>query len=125
MAEILRRKVLHQFKKLHRTRLNTFKGDEYALKVVRAKINEEYRKNKDIMNYADIEKLNKTAQEVEQEIRKTVIQAVEKKPGIFALRITPEMLEDNATCGNSLSSDNNQSNLANKKPVCGENIKKL
>lgn len=35
------------------------------------------------------------------------------------------MLEDNATCGNSLSSDNNQSNLANKKPVCGENIKKL
>ncbi|XP_047360325.1 complex III assembly factor LYRM7 isoform X2 [Vespa velutina] len=124
MAEILRRKVLHQFKKLHRTRLNTFKGDEYALGVVRAKINEEYRKNKDIMNHAAIEELNKIAQEVEHEIRMTIIQAVEKKPGIFALRITPDMLTDNATCTSSFSSDNSQSNLANKKPICGENIKK-
>ncbi|XP_015171816.1 PREDICTED: complex III assembly factor LYRM7 [Polistes dominula] len=124
MAEILRREILHQFKVLHRTRLNTFKGDENALKVIRAKINEEYRKNKDITNQDTIKELNKLAQEVEHELRFGVIQATEKEPGVYALRITPEKLLDNATCENVSSSNNSKSKLLNKKSVCGENIKK-
>ncbi|XP_076765494.1 complex III assembly factor LYRM7 [Xylocopa sonorina] len=90
MADNLRRKVLHVFKKLHRTRMNTFQGDEHALKVTRNKINEEYKKYKNVTNPAAIEELNKFAEEVEHEIRTTVIQAVETEPGKFALRITPD-----------------------------------
>ncbi|CAL7940238.1 unnamed protein product [Xylocopa violacea] len=90
MADNLRQKVLHVFKKLHRTRMNTFQGDEHALKVTRNKINEEYKKYKNVTNPAAIEELNKFAEEVEHEIRTTVIQAVETEPGRFALRITPD-----------------------------------
>ncbi|XP_053986998.1 complex III assembly factor LYRM7 [Hylaeus volcanicus] len=99
MGGNLRRQVLCMFKKLHRTRMNTFKGDEHALKVVRNKINEEYKKNKNVTNTAAIEELNKFAQEVEHEVRTTVIQAVEKEPGKFALNITPDIkLMDNVPC---------------------------
>ncbi|XP_071564872.1 F-box only protein 27 isoform X2 [Temnothorax nylanderi] len=81
MAKCNTRLVLRVFKKLHRTRLKTFEGDEYALQVVRDKINNEYRKYKNVTNQAAIEELNKFAQEVEYEVRTTVIQAVETAPG--------------------------------------------
>ncbi|XP_031848181.1 complex III assembly factor LYRM7 [Nomia melanderi] len=97
MGDNLRKQVLSTFKKLHRTRMNTFNGDEVALTVTRNKINEEYKKYKNVTNTAAIEELNKFAEEVEHEVRTTVIQAVEKEPGKFALRITPDKLVDNAS----------------------------
>lgn len=124
MCACLCKGILHQFKTLHRTRLNTFKGDENALKVIRAKINEEYRKYKDVTNQGAIKELNKFAQEVEHELRLSVIQAIEKEPGVYKLRITPNVLLDNATCGDISSSNNSQSKLVNKKSVCRENIEK-
>ncbi|XP_076293538.1 complex III assembly factor LYRM7 isoform X2 [Lasioglossum baleicum] len=90
MGDNLRRQVLRTFKLLHQTRMNTFQGDEHALTVVRNKINEEYKKYKNVTNSAAIEELNKFALEVEHELRTAVIQAVEKKPGVFALRITKD-----------------------------------
>ncbi|KAG5322963.1 LYRM7 factor, partial [Pseudoatta argentina] len=87
--------ILRVFKKLHRTRLKTFEDDEYALQVVRDQINKEYKKHKNITNQAVIKELNKFAQEVECEIRTTVIQAVETAPGRVALRLTPDVLVDN------------------------------
>lgn len=117
MADILRREVLRHFKKLHRTRLNTFKGDEHALKVVRDKINEEYRKHKNITDEATIKELHKFAQEVEHEVRTNVIQVVEKEPGVVALRITPDVLLDNATCNNSSTQCENQNNTLNDTSV--------
>ncbi|XP_020300224.1 complex III assembly factor LYRM7 [Pseudomyrmex gracilis] len=95
MNEFLRREVLQVFKKLHRTRLKKFEGDEHALQVVRSKINEEYRKYKNVKNQAAIEELNKFAQEVEQEMRTTIIQAVETAPGRLTLNITSDVLVDN------------------------------
>ncbi|XP_018047254.1 PREDICTED: complex III assembly factor LYRM7 isoform X1 [Atta colombica] len=95
MGESLRREILRVFKKLHRTRLKTFEGDEYALQVVRDQINKEYRKYKNVTNQAVIEELNKFAQEVEYEIRTTVIQAIETAPRRVALRLTPDVLVDN------------------------------
>ncbi|XP_018403695.1 PREDICTED: complex III assembly factor LYRM7 isoform X2 [Cyphomyrmex costatus] len=95
MGESLRREILRVFKKLHRTRLKTFDDDEYALQVVRDEINKEYKKYKSVTNQAVIKELNKFAQEVEHEIRTTVIQAVEKTPGRLALRLTPDVLVDN------------------------------
>ncbi|XP_012140281.2 complex III assembly factor LYRM7 isoform X3 [Megachile rotundata] len=79
----LRRKVLQTFKKLHRTRMNTFNGDERALKVIRHKINTEYKKFKHVTNKVAIEELNKFAEEVEYEIRTTVVQAIQTEPGKF------------------------------------------
>lgn len=116
MADVLRREVLHHFKKLHRTRLNKFQGDNHALKVVRDRINEEYRKNINITNEAAVKELNKFAQEVEHELRTNIIQAVRKKPGVLSLRITPDVLLDNATC--------DPVNSENKTSVCDKNSKK-
>ncbi|XP_012215587.1 complex III assembly factor LYRM7 [Linepithema humile] len=97
MGGSLRREVLRVFKKLHRTRLKTFEGDEHALQVIRNKINEEYRKYKNVTNSAAIEELNKFALEVEHEVRTTVIQVVETAPGKVALKLTPDVLVDNVS----------------------------
>ncbi|XP_003397697.1 complex III assembly factor LYRM7 isoform X1 [Bombus affinis] len=94
MGDNLRLKVLRTFKKLHRTRMATFQGDDHALQVTRNKLNEEYKKYKNVTNPAAIEELNKFAEEVEYELRTTVIQAVETKPGTFELRLTPDKLID-------------------------------
>ncbi|XP_015440065.1 PREDICTED: complex III assembly factor LYRM7 [Dufourea novaeangliae] len=59
MGDNLRRQVLNTFKKLHRTRMNTFKGDEHALTVVRNKINEEYKKYKQVTNSTTIEEVTR------------------------------------------------------------------
>ncbi|XP_061935953.1 complex III assembly factor LYRM7 isoform X1 [Apis cerana] len=83
MGDNLRQKILQTFKKLHRTRMKTFQGDEHALQVLRNKINEEYKKYKNVTNTAAIEELNKFAEEVEHEVRTTIVQAVETKPGHF------------------------------------------
>lgn len=104
------------FKKLHRTRLKTFEGDERALQVVRSKINEEYRKYKYVTNPAAIEELNKFAIEVENEVRTTVIQVVETAPGRVALRLTPDVLLDNVPY-----KDQNDNNNGNKQ--CKNEIK--
>ncbi|XP_029162338.1 complex III assembly factor LYRM7 isoform X2 [Nylanderia fulva] len=95
MGDSLRREVLRVFKQLHRTRLKTFANDDHALQIVREQINNEYRKYKNVTNQATIKELNKFAQEVEHEVRTTVIQVVETTPGRVALRLTPDVLVDN------------------------------
>lgn len=51
--------VLQWFKKLHRTRLNVFKGDEKALTAGRLRINEEFKKNKEVQNEEAIKAVSK------------------------------------------------------------------
>lgn len=51
--------VLQCFKKLHRTRLNVFKGDEKALTAGRLRINEEFKKNKEVQNEEAIKAVSK------------------------------------------------------------------
>ncbi|KAM0728197.1 Complex III assembly factor LYRM7 [Formica fusca] len=115
MGDCLRREVLRVFKKLHRTRLKTFEGDEHALQVVRKKINDEYRKYKNVTNQAAIEELNKFAQEVEYEVRTTVIQVVETAPGKVALRLTPDVLVDNVLYKDQ---ENNNTGKENRTQTC-------
>ncbi|XP_011304195.1 complex III assembly factor LYRM7 [Fopius arisanus] len=95
MSVELRREVLKVFKKLHRTRLSTFEGDQKALHLTRQRINEEYRKYRNVTNQETIVELNKLAQDVDHEIRTTVVQAMEKKPGTYELKIREEHLIDN------------------------------
>ncbi|XP_029038596.1 complex III assembly factor LYRM7 [Osmia bicornis bicornis] len=124
MGDILRREVLHVFKKLHRTRMNTFKGDEHALKVIRDKINEEYKKYKHVTNSAAIEELNKFAEEVEHEVRTTVIQAVETEPGRFELRITSDTaLVDNVPYMDSEGPDQVKSDKQDNSPCSNTSSK--
>ncbi|XP_017759177.1 PREDICTED: complex III assembly factor LYRM7 [Eufriesea mexicana] len=113
MGDNLRRKVLQTFRKLHRTRMSVFVGDEHALEVTRNRINEEYRKYKNVTNAAAIEELNKFAEEVEHEMRTTIIQAVEKEPGKYELRIRPDTLIDNVPYidNNKQCSRNNEKNV--------------
>lgn len=49
-TQLLSFQVLQTFKKLHRTRMKVFAGDERALVAGRLKINEEFQKNKHVAN---------------------------------------------------------------------------
>ncbi|KAK9880488.1 hypothetical protein WA026_011730 [Henosepilachna vigintioctopunctata] len=89
---MLKRQVLQSFKSLHKTRKTIFKGDTLALERARLKINEEYKKNKNIQN-DKIEQMIMFANEVENELRKNVIQAIEVEPGKYKACITEETLK--------------------------------
>ncbi|KAG9431362.1 complex III assembly factor LYRM7 isoform X4 [Apis mellifera carnica] len=92
--------------------MKTFQGDEHALQVLRNKINEEYKKYKNVTNTAAIKELNKFAEEVEHEVRTTIVQAVETKPGHFELRITPDTtLVDNVPYKDEPCNRSNKDNL--------------
>ncbi|XP_043478717.1 complex III assembly factor LYRM7 [Leptopilina heterotoma] len=101
MSGNLRKEVLKIFKTLHRTRLNTFQNDEHALQVVRKKINDEYRKNMNIGDTETIKQLNETALAVEKEVRTKIIQAVQKEPGKFEVRVKKDNLIDNSAMPDS------------------------
>ncbi|XP_053603720.1 complex III assembly factor LYRM7 [Plodia interpunctella] len=86
----LRSMVLHTFKKLHRTRMKVFSGDEKALTAARVKINEEFNKNKHVTEEDAIKAMIKLGEDVERELRTQVIQAREIKPGVFEARINED-----------------------------------
>ncbi|XP_026755619.1 complex III assembly factor LYRM7 [Galleria mellonella] len=89
----LRKLVLQSFKKLHRTRIKVFEGDEKALTAARIKINDEYRKNKHVKDEVAIKAMVKFGEDVERELKTQVIQAREIKPGVYEARITEETLK--------------------------------
>ncbi|KAM3967256.1 complex III assembly factor LYRM7 [Aphomia sociella] len=89
----LRQLVLQSFKKIHRTRIKVFNGDERALLAARLKINEEYRKNKHVDDENSIKAMIKFGEDVERELRTQIIQAREIKPGVFEARITEDTLK--------------------------------
>ncbi|XP_066591684.1 complex III assembly factor LYRM7 [Prorops nasuta] len=118
MNDKLRREVLQIFKKLHRTRQVTFKDDTASLEVVRKKINDEYRKYKDVKNQAAIEELHKLAEDVEHELRTRVIQVVQSETNSrYEIRVRPETTVDNAllpTECSQLKSETNRSKERDK-----------
>ncbi|XP_053389980.1 complex III assembly factor LYRM7-like [Mercenaria mercenaria] len=67
--------VLSIFKQLHKTRKSVFNGDTYALGVVREKINEEFKSNKDVDDTQKIEELLTLAESTEHALRTMVVQA--------------------------------------------------
>nr|XP_014100319.1 complex III assembly factor LYRM7 [Bactrocera oleae]XP_036218547.1 complex III assembly factor LYRM7 [Bactrocera oleae] len=86
----LRREALRAFKKLHRTRQFVFQGDELTLKAGRKEINDQFRKNQNEKNEEEIKKMIQLAHDVDNELRTSVIQAVQEKEGVYKLRITEE-----------------------------------
>ncbi|KAJ8667168.1 hypothetical protein QAD02_008830 [Eretmocerus hayati] len=90
MSGSLRSEALRIYKKLHRTRLKTFGGDENALQITRTRLNDEFRKNKDLKDESVIREMIKIATEVEHQVRTTVVQCVEKSPGRYEAKITAD-----------------------------------
>lgn len=75
--------VLSGYKSLHRTAQLVFAGDEQALTAVRLRINDEFKKNKHIESGESTVEMLKFAQEVENELKTTVVQAKQKQPGVY------------------------------------------
>ncbi|XP_077296203.1 complex III assembly factor LYRM7 [Arctopsyche grandis] len=86
----LRNQVLNCFKKLHKARKLIFNGDDRALQMTRFQINDEFNKNKSIDDDAKIKELVEFGLAVEYELKTTVIQAKEVKPGVYEAKINPE-----------------------------------
>ncbi|XP_028136512.1 complex III assembly factor LYRM7 [Diabrotica virgifera virgifera] len=108
MSGPLRARVLQSFKNIHKTRKNIFDGDIIALTEARNKINEEYKKCKHVSDPGAIEELVKYSEEVEKELRTTVIQAKEVKPGVFEAKIRDETVKlENVPFNECASKQNN------------------
>ncbi|XP_054281107.1 complex III assembly factor LYRM7-like [Macrosteles quadrilineatus] len=90
MTSHLRREVLRAFKGLHKARKSVFEGDEHALQLTRAKINEEYQKNKHVEDKTKIEEMIKFSKDVETELKTTVVQAREVEPLKYEVRFRDE-----------------------------------
>lgn len=60
-----------------------FDQDLYALEEAKKQINEEFKKNKHVSNEGSIAALIKCAEDVEKELRLSVVQIAEKEPGKY------------------------------------------
>lgn len=76
-------KVLSGYKSLHKIARVVFAGDDVTLNAARLRINEEFKKNKHIDQADSIVEMLKFANEVENELKTTVVQAKQKKPGVY------------------------------------------
>ncbi|XP_069083411.1 complex III assembly factor LYRM7 isoform X2 [Pleurodeles waltl] len=90
-----RMKVLRLFKSLHRTRQQVFKNDDRALEAARQKINEEFKKNKNLTSTDKVAEQIKIGTDVEIFLRTSVIQGVHTDPNRIALMPRADVLLDN------------------------------
>lgn len=91
MSQNLRREVLAAFKSLHKARKSVFEGDNNALTKARMKINEEYKKCKNVTDSQAVEELIAHSKAVENELKFSVIQAREVKPGQYEVRLREDV----------------------------------
>ncbi|CAH0381875.1 unnamed protein product [Bemisia tabaci] len=86
----LKQEVLRAFKSLHRACMSKFEGDTRMLTAAREKINEEFKKHKHITSQTATQELIKVSREAENEIRTSLVQVKEIRPGHHEVKITPE-----------------------------------
>ena len=98
MASSLRRQVLSAYKQLHRARMTAFANDEVRLDGSRAKIREEFEKNRNLTDEAEIRKLVKHAELVADILVKRVVQVENVAEDRVALRLRPDNLVDVQAC---------------------------
>lgn len=75
--------MLKSYKNLRRITEEVFNEDVRAVQAAKNKINDEYRKNRDLTDEKEILERVKMANDVGRELKQNVIQAVEKEPGKF------------------------------------------
>lgn len=94
-----RHRVLACFKTLHKARKQVFDGDNAALNAGRIKINNEFRKNKDVTDITAIDELIKTAEETAQYLKATIVQMRQNEiTGTYELRLTKDSVLGDNTC---------------------------
>lgn len=93
----LRTRVLSCFKTLHRARQQVFVGDVAALSAGRHKINNEFAKNKEVVDEKAIKELVVIGEEAARFMKASVLQMqLNEKKGAYELRITKDtVLPDN------------------------------
>ncbi|XP_053688478.1 complex III assembly factor LYRM7 [Sabethes cyaneus] len=84
----LRKEALKLYKTLQRTKDQVFKGDRRTIEAARQRIREEFVKNKDLQSEKDIREKLKIAQDVDVELRSTVVQAVKVDENLYQAKIT-------------------------------------
>lgn len=90
--------MLKSYKSLHRTILQVFEDDSSTVKSARAKVREEFMKNANEKDTNKIEELLKVADDVQNVLRKDVVQAIKNEKGHYKLKLRAEHLRDNAGC---------------------------
>ncbi|KAJ7335635.1 hypothetical protein JRQ81_013576 [Phrynocephalus forsythii] len=89
-----RREILKLFRSLHKARQEVFKNDFRALEVVRLKINEEFKKNKEETSSERIAELKKIGSDVEVILRTSVVQGVHLDSDKMSLILRKDLLHD-------------------------------
>ena len=84
-------KALQLYKQLHRTSRKVFKGDPVALGAMSVKIREEYNKNRHVDNEKAISELIKFGQDVDEVLRKRVLQLEETEEKKYKANIREDM----------------------------------
>ncbi|KAI0211150.1 hypothetical protein LSAT2_004047 [Lamellibrachia satsuma] len=94
----LRSRVLASFRTLHEARKQVFVGDIEMLSAGRNKINEEFKKNKDVADAEEIEQMIKLAEDSAVCLRTMVVQAeYNDDKDAYQLKITKDTtLQKNA-----------------------------
>ncbi|XP_055610629.1 complex III assembly factor LYRM7 [Uranotaenia lowii] len=86
----LRKEALHWYKTLLRTRNHVFAGDCRALEAARQKIREEFLKCKDMTDAKAIKERLFLAEQVDIELRSSVVQAVRVEENVYHANFTPD-----------------------------------
>ncbi|KAK2173571.1 hypothetical protein NP493_866g00038 [Ridgeia piscesae] len=94
----LRSRVLASFRSLHEARKQVFAGDTEMLTAGRNKINEEFKKNKNLAEVEEIEEMVKLAEDSAVTLRTMVVQAeYNEDKDVYQLKITKDTaLQSNA-----------------------------
>lgn len=92
-----RRRALQSYKQLLRTRLDVFKGDEFAIKESYATIRDAFEKNRCLKDPDQIMRSIEMAEQAEQILRKEVMQARYITDDTVRLNVRLDNVKDNKT----------------------------
>ena len=84
-------KALQLYKTLHRTTQKVFRGDLVALNATQAKIRQEYEKNRHVESATAIDELIKFGYDVDDVLRKRVLQLEETNEKKYKANIRDDM----------------------------------
>lgn len=96
-AALARQKALNCYKRLLRTRLVVFKGDDFAIKASHEAIRDSFEKNRHLQDPEDIMKQIEIAENAEEILRKEVMQARFITDNTVRVNVRLDNVRDNKT----------------------------
>lgn len=92
-----RQRALNCYKKLLRTRLDVFKGDEFSIRESHAAIRDAFEKNRGLKDHDHILKSIELAEQAEEILRKEVMQARVVSEDTVRINVRLDNVVDNKT----------------------------